>query len=191
MMVKDKDRIKITELFNEAINSYNSIVMLRKSDNGSLVKEFNSNLQYYSSIECAFRCVIEDIVGKKCPHNLHEMIEILIDELNPNPLEEEIDLLYVLRYKATRNETVHNINLCELNAYPKLFLNGYKFIHKYIDPSFEATQWKEECTEFDYPLFNQIFRKSLYDNVRILVLPPVYNQQEKIKILESYCCIRL
>lgn len=186
MSIKKEERLKITELFNEAICSYNNIVELRKSDNKSLVEEFNSNLQYYSSIECAFRCVIEDIVGKKCPYYLHEMIEILIDDLNPNPLEEGIDLFYILRYKDTRNETVHNINICELNAYPKLFFNAYKFIRRYIDRNFEAIQWKEECNEFDYALFNQIFRKSIYDNVRVLVLPPVYNYQEKMEILGNY-----
>lgn len=186
LMIKVEDQLKITKLFNEAITSYNAIVELRKPDNKSLIEKFNSNLQYYSSVECAFRCVIEGIIGKESPHNLHEMIEVLIDELNPNPLEEGIDLFYILRYKDTRNETVHNINICELNAYPKLFLNGYKFIRKYIDQEFSVIQWKEECVEFDYALFNQIFRKSIYDNVRILVLPPIYNHQEKLEILGNY-----
>ena len=37
-----------------AITSYNEVVELRKSDKEALVEAFNSNLQFYSSIECAF-----------------------------------------------------------------------------------------------------------------------------------------
>lgn len=125
MAIDDATKKKITKLFCEAITSYNEVVELRKSDKEALVEEFNSNLQFYSSIECAFRSVIEQIIGKSCPHNLHEMIEMMVEELTPNPLERGIDLFYILRYKDTRNQTVHNINICEVNAYPKLFLNGY------------------------------------------------------------------
>ena len=114
MAIDDATKKKITKLFCEAITSYNEVVELRKSDKEALVEEFNSNLQFYSSIECAFRSVIEQIIGKSCPHNLHEMIEMMVEELTPNPLERGIDLFYILRYKDTRNQTVHNIN-------PRLF----------------------------------------------------------------------
>lgn len=186
MAIDDATKKKITKLFCEAITSYNEVVELRKSDKEALVEEFNSNLQFYSSIECAFRSVIEQIIGKSCPHNLHEMIEMMVEELTPNPLERGIDLFYILRYKDTRNQTVHNINICEVNAYPKLFLNGYRFIKEYVDKDIEVEPWKEECEEFDYALFNQIFRQSMYDNIRILVLPPLYDSKEKLEILTRY-----
>lgn len=186
MAIDDATKKKITKLFCKAITSYNEVVELRKSDKEALVEEFNSNLQFYSSIECAFRSVIEQIIGKSCPHNLHEMIEMMVEELTPNPLERGIDLFYILRYKDTRNQTVHNINICEVNAYPKLFLNGYRFIKEYVDKDIEVEPWKEECEEFDYALFNQIFRQSMYDNIRILVLPPLYDSKEKLEILTRY-----
>lgn len=186
MAIDDATKKKITKLFCEAITSYNEVVELRKSDKEALVEEFNSNLQFYSSIECAFRSVIEQIIGKSCPHNLHEMIEMMVEELTPNPLERGIDLFYILRYKDTRNQTVHNINICEVNAYPKLFLNGYRFIKEYVDKDIEVEPWKEECEEFDYALFNQTFRQSMYDNIRILVLPPLYDSKEKLEILTRY-----
>lgn len=186
MAIDDATKKKITKLFCEAITSYNEVVELRKSDKEALVEEFNSNLQFYSSIECAFRSVIEQIIGKSCPHNLHEMIEMMVEELTPNPLERGIDLFYILRYKDTRNQTVHNINICEVNAYPKLFLNGYRFIKEYVDKDIEVEPWKEECEEFDYALFNQTFRQSMYDNIRILVLPPLYDSKEKLENLTRY-----
>lgn len=186
MGINKENRDNIVKLFKEAIDSYNKVVNLRKGEQKSIVDEFNSNLQYYTSIECAFRCVIEEQLGKECPHNLHEMVEILINELNPNPLEVGIDLFYILRYKDTRNATVHRLDLCELNAYPKLFLNGYKFIQQYIDCDIEVNKWKEECEEFDYASFNQIFKKSIFDNIRVLVLPPAYGIKEKLDILGNY-----
>ena len=186
MGISQENKDKIINLFQEAIDSYNKVMDLRKSEQKSLVNEFNSNLQYYASVECAFRCIIEEELGKKCPQYLHEMVEVLINELSPNPLEVGIDLFYILRYKDTRNATVHKLDICELNAYPKLFLNGYKFIQQYIDDSIEVKQWKEECDEFDYASFNQIFKQSIFDNIRVLVLPPVYGIKEKLEILSNY-----
>ena len=65
-------------------------------------------------------------------------------------------------------------------------MNGYRFIKEYVDKDIEVEPWKEECEEFDYVLFNQTFRQSMYDNIRILVLPPLYDSKEKLEILTRY-----
>jgi hypothetical protein len=178
---------KIVTFFNEAVCSYNKIVELRKSSQQTLVEDFNSNLQYYSSIECAFREVITQTLGKECPHNLHEMIEILVDKLLPCPLEIGIDLFYILRYKDTRNQATHSLNIKELNAYPRLFLNGQRFIKQYVKPDAQFENWEIETKTFDYADFNQIFKTSLYDNIRILVLPPYHDcSKEQLEVLRKY-----
>ena len=178
---------KIVSLFNESVKSYNDIVELRGSNKTTLIQEFNSNIQFYSSIECAFRAVIEESIDVYCPHELHLMIEILVDQLQPSSLEQGIDLFYILRYKDTRNATVHNIDLCELNAYPRLFENGAKFIRTYIDSNAEFISWKIETNQFDFSDFNQLFKTSMYDNIRILVLPPLHDySSEEISALKKY-----
>ena len=64
-------------------------------------------------------------------------------------------VLFIFQHhKDTRNQTVHNINICEVNAYPKLFLNGYRFIKEYVDKDIEVEPWKEECEEFDLSLIH-------------------------------------
>ncbi|MBV4449257.1 hypothetical protein KM792_06175 [Clostridium tyrobutyricum] len=178
---------KIVTFFNEAVCSYNKIVELRKASQQTLVEDFNSNLQYYSAIESAFREVIIQTLGKECPHNLHEMIEILVDDLSPCPLETGIDLFYILRYKDTRNQAVHNLNIKEINAYPRLFLSGKRFIKQYVKPDAQFEDWKIETKTFDYADFNQIFKTSLYDNIRILILPPYHDcSKEQLEVLKRY-----
>jgi hypothetical protein len=178
---------KIVTFFNEAVCSYNKIVELRKSSQQTLVEGFNSNSQYYSAIESAFKEVIIQTLGKKCPYNLHEMIEILADDLSPSPLETGIDLFYILRYKDTRNQAIHNLDIKEINAYPRLFLNAQRFIKQYLKTDVQFEDWKIETKTFDYADFNQIFKTSIYDNIRILVLPPYHDcSKEQLEVLKKY-----
>lgn len=180
MGITEKKVIDIIKVFNEAIESYNKISLLRKSSQTAIIEEFNSSVQYYSAMETAFSEVIENIISEKCPRNLHEMIEILIDKLSPSPLEMGIDLFYVLRYKDTRNQATHKLDIRELNVYPRLFLNGKKFIQVYIKKNAKILEWSKETEVFDFPYFIQNFRTTLYDNIRVLVLPPVHDMSNEI-----------
>lgn len=187
MDIKKETIDNIVNVFNESIKSYNGVVELRKSSQDILINQFNSSLQYYSAIESAFRTVITNTLKKTCPKDLHKMIEILIDQLNPNPLESGIDLFYILRYKDTRNDATHELKIQETNVYPRLFEIGARFIHLYINQDAVLSKWKGETKQFDYSSFNQIFRTSEYDYVRVLVLPPCHDySKDQLKILFKY-----
>lgn len=184
MSAVDNKKEEIVNFFKSSVKEYNNIIKSDYESKPDVLKNFNSNLQFYSAIECAFRCLIDDL-GHVCPKKFHEMVKILIENLSPNPLEIGIDMFYILRYKDTRNDFTHELNLQEINVYPKLFYNGYKFLKEYIDPNIEVENW-ELCTiDFDYYDFSQNFKTSLYDNIRVLVIPPIYNKWEMMKSLES------
>lgn len=183
-MIKDE----IVKFFNEAIKSYNKIVSIKEfPEYKSNVDDFNSVNQFYSAMETAFREVITNELGITCPRNLHEMVSLLIENLSPGPLENGIDLFYILRYKDTRNQAVHNLNIEEQNPYPRLFLNGQRFIKTYIDRDAKIEKWNSINKKFDYADFKQKFKTNRYDHVRVLVVGPMHDyDKEQLKLLTNF-----
>lgn len=176
MSITKENSDKIITMFNAAIDSYNKVAQLRNlPQHIKIVDEFNSTLQFYSTIETAFREVIENILNQKCPINLHEMIDLLINQLNPNPLDIGIDLFYILRYKDTRNQATHHLRIDEQNPYPRLFLNGSRFIKSYVDSNATFEDWDTNESKFDFASFMQLFNTSKYDHIRVLVVGPMHD----------------
>lgn len=181
MAINKENSDKIVTMLNAAIDSYNKVSQLRNlPQHMKVVDEFNSTLQYYATIETAFREVILNILNLRCPNNLHEMIDILINQLNPNPLDIGIDLFYILRYKDTRNQATHQLKIQEQNPYPRLFLNGSRFIKTYIDGSAIFESWVTNDAKFDFANFMQMFNTSKYDHIRVLVVGPMHDYDKDL-----------
>lgn len=181
MTISKENSDKIVTMFNAAIDSYNKVAQLRNlPQHMKVVDEFNSTLQYYSTIETAFREVIVNLLKLTCPINLHEMINILINQLKPNPLDIGIDLFYILKYKDTRNQATHQLKIQEKDPYPRLFLNGSRFIKTYVDSSAIFESWVTDDAKFDFANFMQMFNTSKYDHIRVLVVGPMHDYDKDL-----------
>ncbi len=187
MTISKLNADKIVTMFNAAVDSYNKVAQLRNfPQHMTVVDDFNSALQYYSAIESAFREVIQNKLYLSCPNNLHEMIHILINQLSPKPLDNGIDLFYILRYKDTRNQATHYLKIQEQNPYPRLFLNGSRFIKTYIDSNAKLENWILDDTKFDFADFMQKFSTSKYDQIRVLVVGPMHDyDKSKLEVLSK------